>query len=93
MSVQAVHNSQQVAQTEALSKAQSSQKQAIQQNVLPQDTITISAAAQAKQTASAIGADPIMTENSQSRACRTNAESPRAVRAASQAARRLGRTQ
>ena len=58
MSVQTVHNSQQVAQTEALSKAQSSQKQVTQQNVLPQDTVTIGAAAQAKQTASAIGADP-----------------------------------
>ena len=58
MSVQAVHNSQQVAQTEAISKAQSAQKQAAQQNLLPQDTVKISAAAQAKQTASAIGADP-----------------------------------
>jgi len=58
MSVQAVQNRQQVAQTEAVSKAQSAQKQATQQNVLPQDTVTISAAAQGKQTASAIGADP-----------------------------------
>jgi hypothetical protein len=69
MSVQAVHNSQEVAQTEALSKAQSAQKQATQQNVLAQDTVTISAAAQAKQTASAIGADPDHDENNQGKAC------------------------
>jgi len=58
MSVQAVQNTQQAAQTEALSKAQAAQKQAPQKNLLPQDTVTISAAAQAKQTASAIGAEP-----------------------------------
>ena len=58
MSVQAVQNNQQVAQTEAISKAQSAQKQAAQQNLLPQVTVEISAAAQAKQTASAIGSDP-----------------------------------
>lgn len=54
MSVHSVQNGQSVAQTEAVSQAQSAQKQA--KNVLPRDTVTISAAAQAKQTA-AIGAD------------------------------------
>jgi sRNA-binding protein len=58
MSVHAVHSSQQVAQAEALSQAQSAQKQASQHSAVPHDTVTISAAAQAKQTASAIGADP-----------------------------------
>lgn len=58
MSVQAVHNSQQVAQAQAVSQAQAAQKQASQQSAIPQDKVTISAAAQAKQTASSIGADP-----------------------------------
>ena len=58
MSVHAVQNSQEVAQTEAVSKAQAAQKQASQQSAIPQDTVTISTAAQAKQIASAIGANP-----------------------------------
>jgi hypothetical protein len=57
MSVHAIQSSQLAAQTEAVSKAQSAQKQASQQNAFPQDRVTISAAAQAKQTASSIGAD------------------------------------
>jgi len=58
MSVHAVHNSQQATQAEAVSQAQAAQKQASQQSAIPQDKVTISAAAQAKQTASSIGADP-----------------------------------
>jgi hypothetical protein len=57
MSVHSVQSSQQAAQAEALSKVQSSQKQAAPQSAVPQDKVTISAAAQAKQTASSIGAD------------------------------------
>jgi hypothetical protein len=57
MSVHSVQNTQPAVQAEALSKAQSAQKQASQQNAVPQDKVTISAAAQGKQTASAIGAD------------------------------------
>jgi hypothetical protein len=57
MSVQAVQNSQQDVQAEAVSNAQSAQKQANQHRALPEDKVTISVAAQAKQTASAIGAD------------------------------------
>jgi hypothetical protein len=57
MSVHPVQNSQPAVQAEALAKAQSAQKQANQQNAVPQDKVTISAAAQGKQTASAIGAD------------------------------------
>jgi|HubBroStandDraft_6_1064221.scaffolds.fasta_scaffold735204_1 hypothetical protein len=57
MSVHAVQNNQQVVQAEAVSSAQAAQKQANQQSAIPQDKVTISAAAQAKQTASAIGAD------------------------------------
>ena len=57
MSVHAIQNSQAAAQTEAVSKAQSVQKQSSQQSAIPQDKVTISAAAQAKQTASSIGAD------------------------------------
>jgi hypothetical protein len=57
MSVQAILNSQQSAQVEAVAQAQAAQKQTSQQHVVPQDKVTISAAAQAKQTASAIGAD------------------------------------
>jgi hypothetical protein len=56
MSVHAIQSSQPVAQTEAVSQAQSAQKQASQQSTIPQDRVTISAAA-AKQTASSIGAD------------------------------------
>jgi len=58
MSVQAVHSSQHVAQAQAVSQAQAAQKQASQQSAIPEDKVTISAAAQAKQTASSIGADP-----------------------------------
>jgi hypothetical protein len=57
MSVQAVQSSHQVAGVQAVSKAQSAQRQSIQQSPIPQDRVTISAEAQAKKTASAIGAD------------------------------------
>lgn len=57
MSIQAVNSSQQSAQTEAVAQAQAAQRQTSQQHVVPQDKVTISAAAQAKQTAAAIGAD------------------------------------
>jgi hypothetical protein len=57
MSVHSVQNNQAVTQTQAVSQAQAAQKQANLQNALPQDKVTISAAAQAKQTASSIGAD------------------------------------
>ena len=55
MSVHSVQNTQ-AAQTHAVSQAQSAQKQN-QNNAIPVDKVTISAAAQAKQTASSIGAD------------------------------------
>jgi hypothetical protein len=58
MSVHSVQNSQPAVQEEALAKAQSAQKQASQVSAIPQDKVTISAAAQGKQTASAIGATP-----------------------------------
>jgi hypothetical protein len=57
MSVHSIQNNHAVTQDEAVSQAQSAQKQANLQNALPEDKVTISAAAQAKQTASAIGAD------------------------------------
>ncbi len=57
MSVQAVHSSHQVSEAQAVSKAQAVQKHANQQSPIPQDRVTISAEAQAKQTAAAIGAD------------------------------------
>ena len=57
MSVHAVHSSQQVAQAQALSQVQSAQKHASQQSAIPEDKVTLSAAAQAKQTASSIGAE------------------------------------
>ncbi len=57
MSVHSVQNSQAAAETQAVSQAQSAQKQASQNNALPEDKVTISAAAQAKQTASSIGAE------------------------------------
>jgi len=57
MSVHSVQNSQAATQTQAVAQAQSAQKQAKVQNPLPEDKVTISAAAQAKQTAAAIGAD------------------------------------
>lgn len=55
MSVHSVQNSQ-AAQSQAVSEAQAAQKQASQNSPLPVDKVTISAAAQAKQTASSIGA-------------------------------------
>jgi len=55
MSVHSVQSSQ-AAETQAVAQAQSAQKQAKVQNALPEDKVTISAAAQAKQTAAAIGA-------------------------------------
>ncbi len=58
MSNQEVRACQQVAEAQAVSQAQSVQNQASQQSLFPQDTVTISAAAEAKQTASTIGADP-----------------------------------
>jgi hypothetical protein len=56
MSVHSVQNTQAV-QTQAVSQAQAAQKQASRTSPLPVDKVTISAAAQAKQTASSIGAD------------------------------------
>jgi hypothetical protein len=56
MSVHSVQNTQAV-QAQAVSQAQAVQKQASQTSALPVDKVTISAAAQAKQTASSIGAD------------------------------------
>jgi hypothetical protein len=57
MAVNPVQGYQAVNQTEALTQAQTAQKQSKPQNGLPEDTVTISAAAQAKQTAAAIGAN------------------------------------
>jgi hypothetical protein len=57
MSVNSLQSSQAVNQTQALSEAQTAQKQTKLQGGLPEDTVTISAAAQAKQTASSIGAE------------------------------------
>jgi hypothetical protein len=57
MSVHSLQNTQATAQTQAVSQAQSTQKQANQNSAIPVDKVTISAAAQAKQTASSIGAD------------------------------------
>jgi hypothetical protein len=57
MSVHAVQNNQQDLLAEAVSNAQAAQKQADHHKALPEDKLTISVAAQAKQTASAIGAD------------------------------------
>jgi hypothetical protein len=57
MSVHSVQNSQAAAQTAAVSQAQSVQKLTNQNRAIPEDKITISAEAQAKQTASSIGAD------------------------------------
>ena len=56
MSVHSVQTTQ-ATQTQAVSQAQSAQKQANQSSALPVDKVTISAAAQAKQTSSSIGAD------------------------------------
>ena len=57
MSIQGVSSSHQVAQAAAVSNAQAAQKQVRQQTAIPQDRVTISAAAQGQTTASAIGAD------------------------------------
>lgn len=57
MSVHSVQSSHAAVQSQAVSQAQSAQKQANIQNALPEDKVTISAAAQAKQTAASIGAD------------------------------------
>jgi len=57
MSVHSVQNNQATAPAQAVSQAQSAQKQANIQHALPEHKVTISAAAQAKQTASSIGAD------------------------------------
>lgn len=57
MSVHSVQGSQAAVQSQPVSQVQSGQKQAKIQNPLPEDKVTISAAAQAKQTAASIGAD------------------------------------
>jgi hypothetical protein len=57
MSVHSVQNTQAVTKTEAVSQAQSAQKESNQNKSIPEDKVTISGAAQAKQTASSIGAD------------------------------------
>ncbi|HUL14522.1 MAG TPA: hypothetical protein VLV88_00880 [Terriglobales bacterium] len=57
MSVQAVHNTQQAAQTETAPGVQLAQKPPAHQNAIPEDKVTISAAAQAKQNAATTGAD------------------------------------
>jgi hypothetical protein len=57
MSVQSVQTNQEAVQSLAVSQAQSAQKETNQNNAIPADKVTISAAAQAKQTASSIGAD------------------------------------
>jgi hypothetical protein len=57
MSIQAINSGQQSAQAEAVAQAQATQKHTSQQSSVPQDKVTISAAAQGKQTATAIGAD------------------------------------
>ena len=56
MSVHSVETTRAATQTQAVAEAQSVQKQASQNTPLPEDKVTISAAAQAKQTASSIGA-------------------------------------
>ena len=57
MSVHSIQNTQAATQTQAVSQAQSAQKQASQNSAIPVDKVTISVAAQAKQAASSIGAD------------------------------------
>jgi hypothetical protein len=57
MSVNSIQNAQAAVQSLAVSQAQSTQKETNQNNAIPTDKVTISAAAQAKQTASSIGAD------------------------------------
>ena len=58
MSVHSVQNSQAAVQNLAVSQAQSNEKLSNQNEAIPIDRVTISAEAQAKQTASAIGAVP-----------------------------------
>ncbi|HMD40040.1 MAG TPA: hypothetical protein VKH15_12210 [Candidatus Acidoferrum sp.] len=58
MSVHSVQNTQAANQTQAVSQAQSAEKQANLATAIPQDKVTISAEAQAKQTAASIGAVP-----------------------------------
>lgn len=58
MSVHSVQSNQAAVQTLAVSQAQSNEKQSSQNDAVPVDRVTISAEAQAKQTASAIGAVP-----------------------------------
>jgi hypothetical protein len=57
MAVNPLQGNQAANQAQALSQAQTAQKQTELQGGLPEDTVTISAAAQAKQTAASIGAD------------------------------------
>jgi hypothetical protein len=57
MAVNPLQSNQGVSQAQALSQAQTDQKQTKLQGGLPEDTVTISAAAQAKQTAASIGAN------------------------------------
>lgn len=58
MSVNSVHSSQATVDNLAVSQAQSAEKQASQNDAIPVDKVTISVAAQAKQTAASIGANP-----------------------------------
>jgi hypothetical protein len=62
MSVHSVDATQTATQTQAVAQAQSLQKQASLNTALPEDKVTIRAAAQAKQTASSIGA--VLGQNS-----------------------------
>lgn len=58
MSVHSVQSNHAAVQTLAVSQVQSNEKQASQNDAVPVDKVTISAEAQARQTASAIGAVP-----------------------------------
>ncbi|MGB2589177.1 MAG: hypothetical protein WBG02_12940 [Candidatus Acidiferrum sp.] len=58
MSVHSIQSSQATVENLAVSQAQSAEKQASQSEAIPVDKVTISAAAQAKQTAASIGANP-----------------------------------
>jgi hypothetical protein len=57
MSVHSIQNSQAASEAQAVSQAEAAQKHKNQNSALPEDKVTISAAAQAKQTASSIGAN------------------------------------
>jgi hypothetical protein len=78
MSVQAVQSSQQVAQAEASAKAPATQKQASQNSAIPEDKVTISAAARAKQTAPATSAttDTVQIANAAQAALKEATETP-----------------